>query len=140
MALAGAYGAAAVGALALAAAEGARHPIVALVVFSAFAFLVGLWSHRPVSVLTGPVVWMCLNGFVINRYGELHWHGTADTIRFTVLSLSGIAGCGLGALVSLIRHTASRDRTLSTGGADGSRALQPWEPELPGPEDVWFWN
>jgi hypothetical protein len=38
-----------------------------------------------------------LNGFLVNRYGQLSWHGPADLWRLMVLVMAAAVGLGLGA-------------------------------------------
>jgi hypothetical protein len=37
--------------------------------------------------------WMIMNGFLVNRLGDLSWHGIADLYR--ILALAGAGGLGL---------------------------------------------
>jgi hypothetical protein len=60
---------------------------IALAVFAAT-------SARPiVMVALVPLSWLVVNGFLVDRYGVLAWHGRADLYR--LLALATAAGAGL---------------------------------------------
>jgi hypothetical protein len=40
--------------------------------------------------------WMIMNGFLVNRLGDLSWHGRADLDRFVVLVVAGCLGLAVG--------------------------------------------
>ncbi len=44
------------------------------------------------------------NGFLVNRLGELSWHGAADARRLAVLTVAALGGYGVGALYRLVRR------------------------------------
>lgn len=45
------------------------------------------WWVRPWAALAAPALaWLFLNGFLVNRNGELRWHGAADTARLALLT------------------------------------------------------
>jgi hypothetical protein len=61
---------------------------IALAVFAATT------TARPiVMVALVPLSWLVVNGFLVDRYGVLTWHGPADIYR--LLALASAAGAGL---------------------------------------------
>jgi MFS family permease len=65
-------------------------------------FAVFTTDPRAVAMLLLPT-WLVMNGFVVNRLGELTWHGSADVYRLLALAGSGVAGLALGALAAHLR-------------------------------------
>lgn len=61
--------------------------------------------------------WMIMNGFLVNRLGDLSWHGTADLYRF--LALAGVGGLGLilGEITRQVRGMRERWRLGVVAGA-----------------------
>jgi len=45
-----------------------------------------------------------LHGFLVNRLGELSWHGWSDLLRLVVLALIGSIGVALGAGLDGLRE------------------------------------
>jgi len=43
------------------------------------------WSTVGGAVLSAGLGWLMLNGFVVNQYGALSWHGNSDVINLAVL-------------------------------------------------------
>jgi hypothetical protein len=43
---------------------------------------------------------LVVNGFLVDRFGELSWHGTADVYRAVMLILAGV----LGLLIAAVRR------------------------------------
>jgi hypothetical protein len=43
-----------------------------------------------------PLAWLVVNGFLIDRYGVLAWHGAADAYRLLLLTLAAAAGLAIG--------------------------------------------
>jgi hypothetical protein len=39
-----------------------------------------------------PLAWLIVNGFLVDRYGELAWHGWADVYRAVVLAAASVVG------------------------------------------------
>ncbi|MFD5393285.1 DUF4118 domain-containing protein [Streptomyces sp. NPDC127097] len=115
-----------------AAAHLSAHPLVALVLLSVLACAAGLRGGMLPALLAGPICWMLLNGFIVHRYGELHWDGTADTLRFAVLAAAALAGGGVAGLAPRARWVRARGRAVR-------RRLEPFAPH-PGAKDTWFWN
>jgi len=63
----------------------------------AFAALAG--DRRAVACVAG-LAWLVVNGFLVDRFGELSWHGTADIYRALMLISAGI----LGLLIAAVRR------------------------------------
>jgi hypothetical protein len=66
----------------------ARFAVVAVAV-GAFA---ALTRNRLAVVFTTALAWLLVNGFLVDRFGELSWHGRADLVR--ALMLVGAAALG----------------------------------------------
>lgn len=54
------------------------------------------------ALATAGLAWLCCDGFLVDQYGELRWHGHADAVRLGVLALAAATGTGLGWLVRVI--------------------------------------
>ncbi len=39
-----------------------------------------------------PLAWLVVNGFLVDRYGVLSWHGWADVYRAVVLAAASVVG------------------------------------------------
>lgn len=98
--------------------------------------VLGAGTADPVAVAA--VAGLCclvVNGFLVNRFGVLTWHGTPDMYRLLVVAVS--AGAGL--LVGAVRQWRRRPRPLivppewTVAVAADSRALS-WmnKEEVPG--------
>jgi len=60
--------------------------VAAIVVFGALA-------GDPVAVACeAGLAWLVVNGFLVDRFGELSWHGPADIYRAAMLIFAGILG------------------------------------------------
>jgi hypothetical protein len=65
---------------------------IAIGLFAAFA-------RRPLAVSSTVVLaWLLVNGFLVDRFGELSWHGRADLYRAAALILAGAGGQVVGVL------------------------------------------
>jgi MFS family permease len=67
---------------------------VVAVALGLFAAFVVDWLAVAVVVLP---TWMIMNGFLVNRLGDLSWHGWVDLDRFVVLVVAGCLGLAVGA-------------------------------------------
>ena len=67
---------------------------IAVVVFGA------LPGDRLAVVCTAGLAWLVVNGFLVDRFGELSWHGPADIDRAVMLILAGV----LGLLIAAVRR------------------------------------
>jgi len=69
--------------------------------FGVVAGAVGLfaaWSADQRALLgTAAIAWLLANGFLVNRQGELSWHGSSDIWRMVVLVAAGTVGLLLNA-------------------------------------------
>jgi hypothetical protein len=82
--------------------------------FGAVAAAVGLFAAVSLDQRAlGPVVglgWLVVNGFLINRLGELSWHGSVDVLRLMLLVVAGTAGLALGEVAMSARERRERWR------------------------------
>jgi hypothetical protein len=76
------------------------------------ALTLGLFAAFTVAplALTAMVVptWMITNGFLVNQFGVLSWHGQADLDRLLTLTAAVCVGLAIGAAGRQLR--AARDR------------------------------
>jgi hypothetical protein len=87
------------------------------------AVLVGgiAWWCRPAaSLVPAGLGWLALNGFVVNSFGQLNWHGDADAVRLgcIVLVALGASGARAGAL----RFSARQIGTNPTAAGQGTHS------------------
>jgi hypothetical protein len=69
------------------------------------------------------VAWLVVNGFLVDRMGDLSWHGSPDLLRLMLLVLVGGVGLALGEGVRGLRearHEAAL-RVLMTGNEEKER-------------------
>ena len=68
--------------------------------FTLVALAVGLFAALTLDQLTLAGVallgWLVVNGFLVDRLGELSWHGSADLYRMLLLVVSGAFGLAVG--------------------------------------------
>ncbi|WP_426512887.1 hypothetical protein ACPPVO_20935 [Dactylosporangium sp. McL0621] len=57
------------------------------------------------AMATAGIAWAVLNGFLVNRLGELTWHGRADAVRLSVLCAAALAGW-----LSVMSYRVARNR------------------------------
>jgi len=67
---------------------------IAVVVFAALS------GERLAVACTAGLAWLVVNGFLIDRFGELSWHGPTDLYRAVMLILAGV----LGLLIAAVRR------------------------------------
>jgi hypothetical protein len=101
-------------------ASGAVAIVVAAFVAAAIPLVDGGWRWAILDVVVGGfaaltadgpaltavvgLAWLVGNGFLVDRAGELSWHGWADASRLLVLIAAGVAGLLAGALSRLTRE------------------------------------
>jgi len=83
-------------------------PGFALGVMTVTVLVLAWWSTVGGAVLSAGLGWLMLNGFVVNQYGALAWHGNSDAINLAVL-------VGVAVLTAVVRSVqlslhASRHR------------------------------
>jgi MFS family permease len=66
--------------------------VAAVVVFGALS-----GDRRAVACAAG-LAWLVVNGFLVDRFGELSWHGTADIYRALMLISAGVLGLLIAAM------------------------------------------
>lgn len=68
--------------------------------FAVVALAVGLFAALTLDqlALAGVALlgWLVVNGFLIDRFGELSWHGSPDLYRMLLLLVSGAFGLAVG--------------------------------------------
>jgi hypothetical protein len=88
-----------------AAAPGAwRFGIVAVAVV-VFAAVAGDLVAVPTTV---GLAWLVVNGFLVDRFGELSWHGRSDLYRAAILVVAGGLGQAVGRARWLMWHRRQR--------------------------------
>jgi hypothetical protein len=76
---------------------------------AAALFVTGVWvRHVRVLALVSLVAALVVDGFLVNRLGELSWHGTADAYRLCV----GAGSAGLGLLLGTLHRRWHRPLPL----------------------------
>ena len=81
----------------VAAAVPSADPGLRLALVAAAVGGVALVTPEPPALgLVLTVAFGLLNGFLVNRLGDLSWHGTADLARLSVLVLAATCGLVLG--------------------------------------------
>ena len=60
-------------------------PTVDLGIFAAVVALAGWWMTWLGALVTAGLAFLMLNGFVVDQYAVLRWHGAADVLRLVVL-------------------------------------------------------
>ena len=82
--------------------------MAAVALFAALA--VDQWSLLGVAL----IAWLLADGFLVNRLGELSWHGSSDIWRMTLLVVAGAAGLLVGGAYRQVRAVRSRQRFDAT--------------------------
>jgi hypothetical protein len=89
---------------------GTRRLDVDLVPFALLAAAVAFRSRAVVVPGVIGIAWFYYSGFLVNRHGELLWHGTVDGWRLATIAVGGFCG----SLLSRVLRFA-----VSTYGSDG---------------------
>jgi MFS family permease len=55
--------------------------------------------------------WLVVNGFLVDRYGELSWHGPSDLYRMLLLVVAGALGLAAGEVRHQLSQLRARWRT-----------------------------
>jgi hypothetical protein len=101
--------------------------------FTVVALAVGLFAAltRDRLALVGVAVlgWLVVNGFLVDRLGELSWHGSADLNRMLLLVVSGTFGLAVG---QAYRWLAALRARLKAEARDPSTATDNDEEERHG--------
>ena len=74
--------------------------VAAVAIFAAFA------GDAVAVAWAAGLAWLVTNGFLVDRFGELSWHGRSDVSRAVMLMLAG----GLGLLIARVRRERRRRR------------------------------
>lgn len=67
--------------------------LVLAIVITGFAAVV---RDALAALVTAGLAWPFYLGFLVDRYGELHWHGRVDLLRLAVLTVASLIGAALG--------------------------------------------
>jgi hypothetical protein len=62
---------------------------VLVVIVAAFTTVAG---NVPVGLATAGMAWLFCNGFLVDRLGELRWHGRDDAVRLAAFAAAGLVG------------------------------------------------
>lgn len=89
--------------------------ILLCAVLVGFAAVVG---NLTAAVATAGVALPFYLGFLVDRRGELHWHGQVDLVRAAVLLVAAVAGTALGVALPAVRRVAG---ATPTGSSQGGR-------------------
>lgn len=122
--------------LVVVAAGGTRHHTAALAAYAVVTAAVAAFTAMTEGVAVAGTAWLFMNGFVVNRSGELRWDGTADLTRVLVLDAAALAARGVFVVVHArmsravaphgLSHNAGSNRAVDatdTEPAYGSREL-----------------
>ena len=95
-------------------------PAADLGIFAAMVAVAGWWMTSIGSLITAGLSFLMLNGFIVDRYAVLRWHGRHDMVRLVVLlGCAGIASAARELQLRHLRHTAdgrlTRELTELTG-------------------------
>jgi hypothetical protein len=66
------------------------------IVATALGLFAAYTANRAAVALIIPATWMVMDGFLVNRLGELSWDGWPDLARFLVLVAAGCFGLAVG--------------------------------------------
>jgi hypothetical protein len=55
--------------------------------------------------------WLVVNGFLVDRLGELSWHGSSDLYRLMLLVMAGALGLAIGEAYRYVRDLRARWRS-----------------------------
>lgn len=78
------------------------------------------WGIRPSSSLVPSAIGvLVVNGFVLNRYGVLSWHGWADLGVLLALTAAGVVAAEVSAAVA--GHGRVGDRLVVAGHSERAR-------------------
>lgn len=64
------------------------------------------------ALVTAGLAWPFYLGFLVDRYGELHWHGWVDLVRLAVLAVAALLGTAVGDRVRKDRAARARSFVL----------------------------
>lgn len=103
--------------VAAAVVSGARLPVIAslplLAALAAGSGALGRFRNVPV---VGVLGWLFTEGFVVNQFGHLAWHGAADAIRLGVMVGAAAFGAATGHLFRLLALGELREETTDRQG------------------------
>ena len=99
---------------------------VALAAMAGAVGVVSWWSRPPAAAIPAACGWLMLNGLVVDRAGDLHWHGGADVARLVVLfGVAAAASLTRAALIRLTRAVAIDEFVTdhSVGGGEAAARI-----------------
>jgi MFS family permease len=105
----------------------AQRSTVLAAVVAAFAAVAG---NVLVGLATAGMAWLFCNGFLVDRLGELHWHGRDDAVRLAAFGAAGLVGGAAGWAARVVRSAWRRWSTVPhpASGAAPSLVLPPGVP------------
>jgi hypothetical protein len=85
------------------------------------AGLAAVIRNGTAAVVTAGLAFPLYLGFLLDREGELHWHGEADALRLTVLVAASLVGTTVG-------RSLARGRSGVAGPSLVYRPAEPYDP------------
>ncbi len=80
--------------------------------FGVVAFAVGVFAAVTADPLAGAgvalIAWLVVDGFLVDRLGQLAWHGSSDLLQIMVLALVSALGIAVGQADRQIRATRAQ--------------------------------
>jgi len=116
------------------------------IVATALGLFAAYTANRAAVALIIPATWMVMDGFLVNRLGELSWDGWPDLARFLVLVAAGCFGLAVGPLgpgralrilddsgtvESAVRPVSLVGSGSVSGSGSGSRGVPLQDPRCP---------
>lgn len=97
------------------------HEPAPVAVLAVLAFGSAFLGGYDAAVVVGGLCWLFADGFLVNRFGQLSWHGSADALRLAVF----LGAAVLGATAGLAFRSRVRNAQGDAGGPQGPRQ-EPW--------------
>ena len=85
---------------ALAFEDGTKHLGAALLTFVALVALVSYRARAVAVPAVAGIAWLFYTGFLVDRHGELAWHGGVDAWRLAALGAGAVGGLLAGQLAA----------------------------------------
>ncbi len=93
------------------------HLGLGLAVMAAAVVLVSWWSRPLMSLVAAAFGWLMFDGFVVNQFGELRWHGAGDAVRLLILLAVAVMSSGVQALkIRLTRSVLIEEFPIARSG------------------------
>lgn len=85
---------------------------VDLGIFAGLVAMAGWWMTWIGSLITAGLAFLMLNGFAVDQYAVLHWHGRGDVVRLVVLFGCAVVATAVREL-QLRHQSRTEDRRLT---------------------------